>query len=149
MKLSNAVGGGVIMFAGSFSSDCTGRIVGTSTTLDLVCDGDGFHFYLTNVYESANTPESCFIFCSRSYQSGPLQTDTACNRAFGVGCGATATPNTVTLHKSDFTEIGNNCAAAISSCGSSPLDWGTYGPPSSELLFPEWVKITSTANPLP
>lgn len=145
IKLPQNLGGSQVTRAG-----CNGQIMANSTVLNWTCTSSGFAISLSNIYQtrSDGVCQHPAYFASRSYsvnvaatsQSGP------CASVVISGCAAASSLAATTLTKGDFTALPEGAAEFNNSL---PLSCWAYGSPSSEALFPEWVKIGSATNPLP
>jgi hypothetical protein len=145
VKLPGVLGGSQITRAG-----CNGTIMADSTLLYWTCTASGFTISLSNSYQtrSDGVCQNPAYFASRSYtvnvaatsQSGP------CASVVISGCAAASFLAENTFTKGDFTALPEGQAQFNNSL--PPSCW-TFGSPSSEVLFPEWVKIGPATNPLP
>jgi hypothetical protein len=145
IKLPQVLGGSQITRAG-----CNGTIMADSSLLYWTCTSSGFTISLSNSYQTKSDGicQHPAYFASRSYtvdvaatsQSGP------CASVVISGCAAASFLAARTLTKGDFTALPEGQAQFNNSL---PLSCWTFGSPSSEVLFPEWVKIGPATNPLP
>lgn len=145
IKLPVVLGGSQITRAG-----CNGTITADSSELRWRCTSSGFTITLSNYYQtrSDGSCEHPAYFASRGYTVDIATTSQsgACANAIIAGCAAASSLAARTLTKSDFTALPEG---AMDFNNSLPLSCWGLGSPSSEVLFPEWVKIGPATNPLP
>lgn len=145
IKLPGVLGGSQITRAG-----CNGTITANSTMLNWSCTSSGFTISLSNIYQTRSDGICQYpaYFASRSYSVDVAATSQsgACAGVVISGCPAASFLAAKTLTKGDFTALPEGQAEFNNSLPSSC--W-TFGAPSSDVLFPEWVKIGPATNPLP
>lgn len=145
IKLPQILGGSQITRAG-----CNGEIMANSTSLNWSCTSSGFTISLSNIYQTRSDGicQHPAYFASRSYTVAVAATSSSgpCASVVISGCPAAASLAAKTLTKGDFTAIPEGQAEFNNSLPASC--WG-FGSPSSEVLFPQWVKIGPAVNPLP
>lgn len=145
VKLPSVLGGSQVTRAG-----CNGTIMADSTLLNWTCTSSGFTISLSNSYQTRSDGicQHPAYFASRSYTVGVAATSQAvpCAGVVISGCAAASYLAATTLTKGDFTALPSG---SVEFDNSLPLSCWGYGSPSSEVLFPEWVKIGPLSNPLP
>jgi hypothetical protein len=141
VKLASVLGGTEIVRYG-----CNGSYAIAYTFWQWSCDNNGLKVSLQNLY-SVKFDGFCqgvYRDRSRLFESGYIAPgDTGpCATALVGNCKVNF-PQVVTLTKQDFTFISDTQP------DPDAFDCWGYGRPETDVLFPQWVKIGPSSNPLP
>ena len=141
VKLASVLGGSEIVRYG-----CSGSHAIAYTFWQWSCDQNGLKVSLQNLY-SVKFDGFCqgvYQDRSRLFESGYIAPgDTGPCATASVGNCKVNFPQVVTLTKQDFTFVSDTKP------DPDAFDCWGYGRPETDVLFPQWVKIGPSSNPLP
>jgi len=145
VSLADILGGASLTGRG-----CSGRLTGSRTIVDWGCDSSGIFVRVISIYSTKMDGSCNFLYpiaggISKAFDARVAVSNTGNCSGFVSGACVSGWPVETTLTRSSFsvgTDIGPPYDTIPDRC------W-EFGSPSGDPVFPKFIKIGPSSNPLP